>query len=436
MVLSLLFGLRGIDFFNFWTTLASLAVYPFLILFALLVPLFILAEKRAEDPVLNLSYFKNPLILITLAITFVSGFVLMGLIFVPQFAENALHIASGGGGYFVLILGLFAGVGAPLSGRLIDKMGVKPVLGFGFASAIVGALFLIFVTASVPSFLTVFVALMFIGLGIGFTMGTPLNYMMLDNTPPEESNSSLATLSLIRSIGTAIAPAIMIGFLAHAGIAAQTDLMKLLPTQLEVPQLPYEEELSATFNQLKTDPATASQFAAISLPDLSSMHNYPINMSGSSGTVLPTETIALLQSSDVTTIAANTRQMADTLFTIMLPKAVSGIQSGIDQGISGMTAALAKMPDIPVLAATRAQLTDLVTKMTAMKAGVPDALAIAKAGYLVKIDERSGELEQTFQSALNVGFQQVYLTVVIASLLALIFMLFYRKVSTVGSKND
>ena len=101
-----------------------------------------------------------------------------------------------------------------------------------------------------------------------------------------------------------------------------------------------------------------------------------------------------------------------------------------------MTAALAKMPDIPVLAATRAQLTDLVTKMTAMKAGVPDALAIAKAGYLVKIDERSGELEQTFQSALNVGFQQVYLTVVIASLLALIFMLFYRKVSTVGSKND
>ena len=136
----------------------------------------------------------------------------MGLIFVPQFAENALRIASGGGGYFVLILGLFAGVGAPLSGRLIDKMGVKPVLGFGFGSAIVGALFLIFVTAPVPSFLTVFVALMFIGLGIGFTMGTPLNYMMLDNTPPEESNSSLATLSLIRSIGTAIAPAIMIGF--------------------------------------------------------------------------------------------------------------------------------------------------------------------------------------------------------------------------------
>jgi hypothetical protein len=89
--------------------------------------------------------------------------------------------------------------------------------------------------------------------------------------------------------------------------------------------------------------------------------------------------------------------------------------------------ALAKMPDIPALTATRAQLKDLLTKMTAMKAGVPDALATAEAGYLAEIDARKGYLEIAFQKSLNVGFKHVYLTVVIASVLALLLMAFYRK---------
>jgi len=57
MILSLLYGLRNIDFFDFGKTIVSTNVYPFLILFAVLVPVFIYAEKRAEDPVMNLSFF-------------------------------------------------------------------------------------------------------------------------------------------------------------------------------------------------------------------------------------------------------------------------------------------------------------------------------------------------------------------------------------------
>jgi hypothetical protein len=42
-------------------------------------------------------------------------------------------------------------------------------------------------------------------------------------------------------------------------------------------------------------------------------------------------------------------------------------------------------------------------------------------------DARKGYLEMAFQKSLNVGFKQVYLTVVIASVLALLLMAFYRK---------
>lgn len=336
MVLCLLYGLKNIDFFDFGTTFVSTSVYPFLLVFVVLLPLFILVEKKVQDPVINLAYFKNAQIIITLVLSMITGVIIMGMIFVPQFSENALKITSGNGGYFVLILGLFAGVGAPFSGKLIDKIGVKIVLGFGFLVSVIGSLFLILVTANYPSMLTVVISLILIGLGIGFTMGTPLNYMMLDNTKPEESNSALATLSLIRSIGTAIAPAIMIGFIAHAGIAVQPNIMKLLPSEVSLPELPYAQELTDKINEMKTDPKTKDQFADMNIPDLAGMQTVKISMDSGSGFVMPAEILALLQSSDVTTIVDNCKVMADSMFKTMTPDVIAKITTGLDSGITAV----------------------------------------------------------------------------------------------------
>jgi EmrB/QacA subfamily drug resistance transporter len=336
MVLCLLYGLKNIDFFDFGTTFVSTSVYPFLLVFVVLLPLFILVEKKVQDPVINLAYFKNAQIIITLVLSMITGVIIMGMIFVPQFSENALKITSGNGGYFVLILGLFAGVGAPFSGKLIDKIGVKIVLGFGFLVSVIGSLFLILVTANYPSMLTVVISLILIGLGIGFTMGTPLNYMMLDNTKPEESNSALATLSLIRSIGTAIAPAIMIGFIAHAGIAVQPNIMKLLPSEVSLPELPYAQELTDKINEMKTDPKTKDQFADMNIPDLAGIQTVKISMDSGSGFVMPAEILALLQSSDVTTIVDNCKVMADSMFKTMTPDVIAKITTGLDSGITAV----------------------------------------------------------------------------------------------------
>ena len=138
-----------------------------------------------------------------------------------------------------MVLGIFAGVGAPVSGRLIDRYGPKLIMGAGFLLSIIGSLFLVLITTSYPNLLTVAICLILIGLGMGFTMGTPLNYMMLDNTKKADSNSALATLSLIRSVGTAIAPAVMVGFIAHAGVTAEANITAQLPKELVLPSLPY-----------------------------------------------------------------------------------------------------------------------------------------------------------------------------------------------------
>ena len=48
-------------------------------------------------------------------------------------------------------------------------------------------------------------------------MGAPTNYMILDNVGPEKSTSAIATITLIRQMGTTIAPAVYVGFISAGG---------------------------------------------------------------------------------------------------------------------------------------------------------------------------------------------------------------------------
>ncbi|MDU5106312.1 MFS transporter [Clostridium sp.] len=442
MVLSILYGLKNIDYFNFKNTFLSTSVYPFLIIFVVLLPIFILIEKKAEDPVLNISYFKNIRIIITFFIAFITGIIIMGMIFVPQFSENSLKIASGSGGYFVIILGVFAGIGAPFSGKLIDKYGAKIVLGTGFVASILGSLYIIFYDTNNPSLISIVICLILLGTGIGFTMGTPINYMMLDNTKVEESNSALAAVSLIRSIGTAIAPAIMIGFISHAGMAVQDNIMTLIPNEVHVPKLPYAEELTEQLDQLKENPSMAEKLKGIDIPDLASMETIKFDMNSKSDNFqLPEEIIEMLQSSDVTTITDNTKTMANYMFSQMTPSVIEKINGGIDSGITGisdsitqLTEAINKMPPIPTMKPTidkmnagKVQMEDTLEKMKALKEAVPTAFETGKNNYLTEIENIRGTIENEFQTTLNKGFQEVYATVAIASLLAMVVLMLYKE---------
>ena len=336
MILSLLYSLKNLDFFDF-STITNKDVLPFLILFLVLIPLFIFIEKRAEDPVMNLSYFTNKDIVLTLIISTLTGVIIMGMIFVPQFCENSMKIATGSGGYFVIILGLFAGLGAPISGKLIDKFGAKLILGFGFIISIVGSLFLAFFATNHPSLFSVVVSLILIGIGVGFTMGTPLNYMMLSHTKESQSNSALATLSLVRSIGTAVAPAIMVGFIAHAGANIQDEIMKDMPDKISIPKLPYADEITKEFDDLKSNSQMKDKLKDMDMPDLTSMETVNIDFDNKdSDYKISDDLIELMKNSDVTTITENSKIMSKAMFDETTPEVIGEIQGGIQKGVDGI----------------------------------------------------------------------------------------------------
>lgn len=229
---SLMYALTNLDFFHFAESIKAKEVYPFLLIFAVLTPVLVLAERKAKDPVLNIKYFKDKQMLLILIIAFIVGVGMMGMIFVPQFSENVLKIKAGSGGYLVTLLAVFSGIAAPLSGKLIDKKGVRLVLSTGFLLTIAGTLFLGFAATRFPYFISVLIGLALMGLGVGFTMGAPLNYLVLQTVPEEESAAGLAAMSLMRSIGLAISPSIMIGFIVDAAKNLQPKLMGVLSSAM------------------------------------------------------------------------------------------------------------------------------------------------------------------------------------------------------------
>lgn len=439
MILSLLYGLRNLDLFDITNSIQSTDVYPFLIAFVVFLPIFILFEKRAADPVLNLSYFKNPSIVATLLLSIITGVIMMGMIFIPQFAENALRLPSGSGGYFVIILGLFAGVGSPMSGKLIDNMGVKVVLGFGLVVSVLGSLFLGFVAVPNPSILTVTVSLVLIGLGLGFTMGTPLNYMMLEKTDQKEANSALATLSLVRSIGTAVAPAIMVAFIAQAGTTAQAAIEDSLPSTVTVPVSAEAQAVSDDLDELSDSGDMYDKMTeGIDLSMLTEPQIIDLNEMKNEGNLeLPEDVVTLMQGSDVTTIADNTKVMVDAMFDLASPDAIASAQEGIQKGIDGVAEAMDQLGDAldtmpaasPAYAAMQSayeQLETLDEDMQALYDSIPQSFQTAKEDYLQIIDDNAGEIQDLFHTELNEGFKEMFLLVAACAFVGLVILTFYR----------
>lgn len=215
-VLLLLLGVKGMDFTAFAQSLTRPFVWGPLVCALACVIVFRQVEQRAEDPVFHLEYFHNRPIVVTMVVSFFIGCFVISLVMVPELAEYAMGDPLGSGGYYVLAIGLTSFITTPVGGKVIDKVGPKPVLMIGLVISIVGLLFLSFVAVVAPSVATFVVGLALVGAGMGMAMGAPTNYMILENVDEKESTSAIATITLIRQIGTSIAPAIYVGLIASS----------------------------------------------------------------------------------------------------------------------------------------------------------------------------------------------------------------------------
>ncbi len=211
-VLLLLLALQGIDVADLGASLASAGVWVPAAGFVVALVLFVLVERKSASPVFHLEYLRSRPIVITMVVSFFVGGVIITMTLIPEVAEFVMSVPVGSGGLYVLPVGVVSMFGPPLGGKLIDRFGPKPVMSGGLLVAAAGFAFIACVSLESGSGVLLVAGLSVMGLGLGFAMGAPTNYMVLENTSPQESGAAIATITLVRQIGTTVAPALLLGF--------------------------------------------------------------------------------------------------------------------------------------------------------------------------------------------------------------------------------
>lgn len=289
MTTSILWAFQNLDFTQIGDSLKDRNVWVALVVFLILMPLFWVIEHRVADPIINFKYFGNINVGSTLLMGSVAGILMMTVMFIPQFAENCLRLPSGAGGYPTIIIGVGSAVGSPISGRLTDRFGPRRILGVGTVISTIAGIMLIFWASPHPGIISTSLSIFVMGLGLGFLMGAPLTYLILHLIPESDANSGQATLSLIRSLGTTLAPAILVGLLATAMGGLSGKVMEAMPEMPPMPTMAAMGNSKSGMPQMKAD-------------------------TGFKMSDLPAPIQEKIKSADVTNVVDRTKEIANYLF--------------------------------------------------------------------------------------------------------------------------
>ncbi|SFS62341.1 MDR family MFS transporter [Paenibacillus sp. BC26] len=162
-----------------WTSTATLTG---LIVGGLALLVFIFVELRQEQPLLELKVFKSSDFTRGIILTWIVQLALFGaMLIVPLYLQSVKHYTALETGWILMPQAICAGIGMPISGRLFDKIGARP-LAFGGLAVVSAALFILSTVSVDTSLWLIIVSICMMGLGMGFSM-MPLNTHVLNSAP-------------------------------------------------------------------------------------------------------------------------------------------------------------------------------------------------------------------------------------------------------------
>lgn len=210
---ALAFGMNGIDAEAFGTSLASARVWPFLLAAVVLALLFVVIERRAEEPVVRLRLLRGQQVMLANALSVGAGLTEAAFVFFPALAIAAFGVTKSTASFMLLPLVFALAIGSPLGGRLLDRVGSRAIVLASTALLILG-LGLLALRGDVRALFYTGEAL--IGLGMAGLLGSALSYIVLTEAPETERTVAQGALRLFRGIGRLLGGAV-IGALAASG---------------------------------------------------------------------------------------------------------------------------------------------------------------------------------------------------------------------------
>ncbi len=197
--------------------------------------LFLLRQRRAENPLYDLEIAKRP----TFWVAAVAGIIvfgsLMGAMFIgQQFLQDVLSYSTVNAGLAVLPAGVLMILVAPRSAKIVESRGSRDTLLFGYVFVLLGFLTMLLSWKEGISYWPVGLAYAFVGIGIGLA-GTPASRSLTASVPVTRAGMASGTADLQRDLGGAIMQSLFGALLAAGYAAAMTAALAATPDASQVP---------------------------------------------------------------------------------------------------------------------------------------------------------------------------------------------------------
>jgi EmrB/QacA subfamily drug resistance transporter len=195
----------------------------------------LVVEQRTEQPMIDLSLFRNPLFSMNLLMGFLVFVVLTAGFILPFLLELVQGYPPQMVGLMMMASPITMGLASPLAGILSDRYGSRVISMTGLVVIIAGCLSMTTLTMDVTPL--GFVARM-IPLGIGFGLfQSPNNSAIMGTAPRHRMGIASGLLSLSRTLGQSTGMPLMgalfaMQVLAFAGLPAGTDVTTAPPLAL------------------------------------------------------------------------------------------------------------------------------------------------------------------------------------------------------------
>ncbi|MEA5003560.1 MAG: MFS transporter [Christensenella sp.] len=166
-----------------------------------LVFLFLYFERRRQQPIVDLSLFKNPLFTLSIICVLIQFFALSGIsIIQPFYIEDVLKINPGSTGLVMMSLPIAMGIMSPISGYISDKVGAAKVTLVGLVIMTAGLALLATMTATEPVYKLV-IYLCIVGLGAGI-FSAPNTSLIMSTAPKEKLGITGSINAFTRNFGS------------------------------------------------------------------------------------------------------------------------------------------------------------------------------------------------------------------------------------------
>lgn len=188
-----------------WLSSASLWLVGLAILFTVL---FILVEFRAEEPIIPMHLFRNPIFAVGNTYSFLIGFAMFGgLIYLPLYFQTVQGMSPTRSGLAMLpmVLGLFTM--SITAGQLISRTGkykIYPIIG---SVILILGFYLLHTIHYNTAYWQIAIYAVVLGAGVGLSMSTVVTPIQ-NSVAMQDMGSATSTNTFLRSLGGAIGAAL------------------------------------------------------------------------------------------------------------------------------------------------------------------------------------------------------------------------------------